>query len=382
MLRELQQGERRRDAELRRLLAELGSAIDALIERQRGELARLGAALAAAGEGPITPGLDAGMIELHRSTLGLIDSLPEDDREVARVGELLGAAATAQAAAAAELRALDGVSADAQERVSLQRLREAREEAARREEEARQREDERAREELRAAYEEALSAQKALSERTTPLVGRALSRRERQEAAAIAQEQEALGASLAALREQTEGLADSAIASFAHERLDEASGRAARTLNAADAGAGRRAQATVERVLEALIAALTDPPEQQPEFRDNPEGGEQGQQGGGQQQQQQRPFPPARELALLRLFQQEAAARTRELADAQAPASTELDEVAALQRSIHERAAELLRALQDQGGGPAPEGEGGDAPAPRPSPGEPGAPPTNEGSPQ
>jgi len=130
---------------------------------------------------------------------------------------------------------------------------------------------------------------------------------------------------------------------FAHRRIDRASGEAAgRLLGATADGEVLRHQATVVRLLQALLAALAEDNQQK--------GGEQSQGGGGGGGSSgDTPIvPELAELKLLRAMQAEAMEWTRNLDESgQRPAEGELSELADLQQELAARAAELVEKLTE-----------------------------------
>jgi hypothetical protein len=350
MAEDMEKGEQASDESLRRVLADLAQSIEQLIAAQEHELTRLAAP---------APGLDAGMIALHQNTLGVAEGAGKDVRGAQRLLELLGAAGESQAQAIVALRGepLDAPGADAHERTSLGKLREALEEARRLEREAESRDQQRARAALKKAYSEALELHLAIQGETQPLIGKELTRRDKMAARGLGEREREVHARLAELRSTTQDLDQARLFSFAHQRLDESLARAADELIAQRTGPGvQRDQAAAARVLASLVRALSE--EKKPDdFKDEQGGGGAGQ-GGGQQKPPL--IPPIAELKLLREMQAEAMDATRAAAEAGLPES-DVAAAAALQRSLADLARELLRAIQEQQGEPIPEGE---APAP------------------
>lgn len=338
MMSELDRSEQRRDEALRRLLADLKESIGRLIREQESELSRLGEAI----DGKATPPLDRPMIALHQNTLGVASKAREESREAARIAELLDSAGVSQAAAIVSLRLPDLPEADASERQSLQRLREALDEAQRLDDDAADRDAQRKRAELLKAYQEALELQAAIIGETAPLLERELSRKDRADARALGDRQDDLRASMTRLREQTSELSESGLFDFAHTRLDHAAARAASVLREGRATAGvGRDQQTVARLLRSLLEALRQDQPQKDQFRDAEEGG--GGEGGGGGQSGNGLIPPIAELKLLRMMQEEAIVRTRDLGER--PDAGQIDEIANLQRELSRRGDELMQRM-------------------------------------
>ncbi len=377
MMEDLDQTERTRDEALKRVLEDAIQSILALVEAQEAELAALGRALAS---GALT-GLDTGMIRLNADTIGVADKIRSSFRELASVAEIIDAASRAQATAITILRseAPDGVEADRAERVSLERLRAALEEAERLRREAEEKDLAQKREELRKAYVETLESQVALHAKTAPLAGQALDRRQRAGVRGLSDEQVKIRARLTTLRDENPGLADARLFEYAHERLDQTTGRAAATLAEGNVTvAVDRDQQSAIRVLQSLVEALKDPKKR--DFRDSPQDGSQGGQGG--QNGEPPLIAPLAELRLLRLMQVEVAELTMDADAARAAGTLEpgsIADVARMQQELTERAEELFEASRPE----APsreEGAGEDNPGasygapprdPPPSPGPP-----------
>lgn len=382
MARELERAARRRDAVLSRRLADLVQTLEALIASQQEQIA----ALAAAAGGADPGGLDAPMRTLHARTLAAAESIA-GERAMEPVAELVSAAGDAQAQALVHLRAeppaLDP--ADTQERLSLQKLTEARDTAVKLQEEAQRRDASRRRAELADSYRAALAEQKALNADTEPLLeqGRAggeLDRRQRLRARELGERQGAVQRSLQELAEKTTELAEAAVFTFAHQRLDESTGAAASALGAGSAGRDvARNQAAAVTVLAGLVEALGSQEDDNP-FREEEQSGGGG--GQGQGGQQAPPLvPELAELRLLRLMQQEAAQRTRDVAAlgaGDADAQAEARAVAALQRALSRQAEALLEKLQRPESPPLRPGVPG-PPAPEPDPQEPAPAPQEPG---
>ncbi len=353
MLENLENTAKNRDEVLRRFLASLIDSLEALIVEQEDQLARLlearrtGVALS-----DVNPPLDTGMTRLHANTLGVLDQAAGGPRESAGVARLIEAAADAQAAAIVALRddPINEDEAQGQEELSLAKLIEAKEEAERLDREAADRQKDRQREEIRRAYMQTLKDQTALRETTSGIVAQEPTRRTRVEARRAGEEQAALQDRLADLLERTGELKEATMIEFAHTRLDEAMGAAARRLGEghADDSVLRR-QGHAVRILQAIVEALDDSQNQEQEFREQ-EGGGGGQSGG--QGGEQPLVPPMAELRLLRAMQQEAADLTRQIGDAGGNAAAEeVEAVGRLQRGLADEAQTLLERLQQQQGG-------------------------------
>lgn len=363
MLNDLEQTAKNRDEVLRRVLASLIESLEALIAQQVEELA----ALERAKDTGQFAGLDRGMTRLHANTLGVLDEANNGPREVAPVAKIIEEAASAQVGAIGSLRRtpVDSGEAQGQEDLSLEKLREARALAEKLDREAEQREQNRKKAELKKKYAEALAKQISLRDSTQDLSGQELSRRVRNSARLIGQDQQALRDELANMQVETKELTEARVFDYAHKRLDELMAAAADRLGEGEPDAGvLRRQASAARVLQSLIDALDTSRGEDEDFRQQ----EQNQQGGGGGQGGAQPLvPPAAELKLLRAMQQEAIEMTRAAAEGEAADRGSIAEDAArLQEGIATQARELLDRLakqQQQGGPPAGvEPDKGDAP--------------------
>lgn len=344
MLDDLDSAEQRRDQALRRQLASIIDSLDSLIAQQDGQIALLSRARAGATDGA---GLDQGMLRVNQNTLGVIDQITAAGREMEVVGNLTLAAATAQGNAIGALRApADLESADAAERLSATRLRDAKAEAERIDKEAAERDAGRKRKELRAAYREALEQQMDLLKRSEPLVGRELDRRERAGVRQAGEQQDGLRVAMEDLRAKTEELADAQVFTFAHDRMNQDMLSAATALREAkvDRGVLRR-QETAARLLQSLLNALADPKDER-DFRDQAGGEEGGGGGGGQGQGNDKLIPDLAKLRLLREMQQYVLESTRAAGDdAQSVTTDDLESMGRLQREIAEQARKLLESM-------------------------------------
>lgn len=354
MLQELDKTQQRKDEALRRVLADVQQSIRTLIDAQTAQLGVLTDVMAGRGK---EQGLDQGMIGLHQNTLGVQQTVRAQVKGGERLVTLLGSAAESQTAAIAALRASpsDQPAADAAERTSLARLKDALAEAQRLDDAAEEREEDRRRDELRKAYAQMLEVQLAVGADVQPMVGQELDRRRRAAARALGAKQLELKERMSQVRSGTEGLGDVAIFDFAHRRYDAAAGGAGRSLEAGEATASTgRDVATATKVLQGLVAALDEAKKQRDEFKDEEGGGAGG--GGGDGQGQKQPMiPPIAELKLLRAMQAEAAERTRVVPEGR----DDLDAVAALQAELAKFGRQLLDKLkqdQDEGEKPAKEG--------------------------
>ncbi len=348
-LEQLDKVQKERDDALRRLLAEVVESIKALVATQQAEIF----ALAEASKRTDLSGLDTALIRLNLDTLAVSDRVQSQVKEVTRLPDLLAAASHAQGGAIKALRLTppDAADADAAERVSLQRLREALEEAQKLDQDAEGRDNDRKLAELLKAYREMLELQVALRDETTPLSNKELSRRDRAAARALGSRQQSIRERLATLREQTQEISETIVLEFAHKRLDKALDNAVRPLLDASVPASVvRDQATIIATLKSMVAALADEQKKRDDFRDDPNA--QGGGGGGEGQGKQGLLPPIAELKLLRGMQAEAAESTRALDAVKPTPDAELAELAELQGEISRMGQKMAEQLNDQQGGP------------------------------
>lgn len=346
MVEDLQNARRNREIALRRILADVLQALDRLIAEQGTQLDALLAARAQPDPLAAAHGLDAPQIALSTQTLAVAEQA-RGDRATAAIAATISRAAESQSSAVVALRARPAVLDDAErhQRESLRLLIEARDQARTQQEQAQREDRDRERRELRQAYREQLELQVAIADETAPLAEKPLDRRQRLAVRALGERQSAIQAALAELRAKTEDLADAAVFGLAHDRLDAATGLAAKRLADATADAAvRRHQRAAIRLLRALVEALDDQASDEDELRDDEGGGGGGE--GGQGGQRPPLIPPLAELRLLRHMQQELADRTRDAE--QAPDEAELRRLAEDQRRLADRGKELIERLQQQ----------------------------------
>jgi len=360
MLQDMQAAAKGRDEVLARELASLVESLDGLIRRQERELA----ALAAAAAPDALASLDAGMIALRANTLGVLDQARSAGREAREVGALIDAAAAAQADAIAALRQAPPSAAGARtgEEASLERLKEARAKAEAARQAAEDRNARRERDELRKAYRGILDAQIDVRDRTKDAAALEAGRRQRAAARELVPPQEAVRRLAADLLAKTQDLGESDLFRFAHDRLDDATGKIAARLNEGEASPAVVArQNMVIRILQGIIESLGQAGDQDDNLREPGEGDDggdsSGQQGG---QQRNRLIPESAELRLLRDQQAQALELTR--AAAEGRDADLAGDAAALQKGLFEKARALLERLQrQQPGAPAGRPPGDDA---------------------
>lgn len=351
MLEDMQNAQRTRDEALRRILASVIESLHGLIAAQQRELQALD--IAEALNDP--RGLDAGMIRLHTNTLGVESMVRVGFRELAALADLVRTAAEAQAVAIGILRApaFDAPAARTAEQESLTALRQALEEAQRQRDAAAHRDLERKRRELRRAYREALEQQVVLREETATFVDKELARRQRVTVRRLGDRQHDLREQLRQVRQLLADAEAAALFTYAHNRLDTLGSQASRTLRLGDATTGVLAdQDAIARILQSLIKALDPQSNREDEFRDQQQGGGDGQGQSGQGDEAL--IPPMAELILLREMQQEAADATRA---ADGSPEADIDALGELQAQLAAHAAELVRRVTQPQGPPRGTGE-------------------------
>lgn len=346
MLQSLKNASRNRDEVLRRKLASLIDSLEVLIKEQEKQLGLL----PPAREKGEFAGLDAGMARLHQNTLGVLDEASQGPRELQPVARAIGEAASAQSASVVALRVppINADEAEAQETISLEKLKEAKEAAERLDREAQGRQTARKRAELKRAYTEALEEQVALRTETEPLVGAESTRRTKATARTLGDRQAGLQDKMAKLESETKELSEAVMFSYAHKRLDAAMAVAAEGLKKGepDTSVVWNEDRAV-RVLQAIVKALEDSP-QDKEFRDQQQSGGQGQQGKGQPPPL---VPPVAELKLLKSMQEEAMDLTRETDADGAAGHADAERISAvgkLQKDLAEHGDTLIKKLMDR----------------------------------
>ncbi len=343
MLDELDGAEDRRRDVLRRVLASVIESLDALIRAQEGEIAHLEQARP---DGPFAQ-LAQPLFRLQGNTFGVLEQIEAGGSDLDSVARLVDQAAGAQGRAIGALRAdpADDAESLRQQRISLRRLTEARDEAERLQRQAEMEEARRERQQLRRAYAEALERQIAIRDEFGEFAGRPLDRRERRELLNLAQRQETQREELEGLRTRVMQQGEPPAFDLAHDRLDRDASSSIDLMRRPPTGPelARRQNAMV-RVLRSIVEALADDQEQ-PEFGD-----EAGGEGGGQGDGEAQALPPVAQLRLLRSMQIEAMERT-EIADEQGADASEVDEIIELQTDLSSIANRLLEELRRQQGG-------------------------------
>ncbi len=352
MLEELDNSIRNRDNALRRELASIIESIKGLIWAQQGEIDLLGGALG----GGAAVGLDQRMIALVGNTLSVRDEALGAFPETRSIAELIRQAGDAQNGAISALRRSPSDLGEASrfERASLLHLQSALEEAQRQDDQAAGRQAQHLRQELRKAYQEGLEAQTGVRDRTRPLVGGAMSRRQRALARAIAQTQDGIRVSMDELLAQTAELGDAPVFALAHAQLDRlmtASGAgltgAAVTRRALDAQEGSLA------ILSSLVEVLGERTPEEPEDFEDGSTSSGGQSGGSQNARPEPAIPPMAQLQLLRTMQQLAADQTRALSEeAGAPDAASVRAISELQGQLFQQATKLIEQMNQSPGAP------------------------------
>lgn len=337
VLEELDNVDKKRDAILKRKLADIIETLDALIRQQRAALAALGIA----EQTGVFDSLDDGMIRLHANTIGSLDTIRATDESIASFVEDAGGKQT-DAIILLRNDTLEPIRVRAREDESLALLIEAKVAAEKMMEEASDRENARRRAELRRAYREALEEQVVLRKDAGMFhAQQRLTRRQRAQLRGLGERQQTLRARLADLHEKTEELKEAKVFDFAHTRLDMLTGRAGDAMRSGEVRADvLRAQDSSIRILQGLVDALRDSESGDEDFRQ--------QQGGGSgSSQPDELLPPIGELILLRAMQDEAAILTRVLDELDAT-DMEVEEVGTLQRGLADHARDLIQKMSGQ----------------------------------
>lgn len=378
MLQDLDSGEKKRDAVLRRTLRTIIQALDQLIKDQGAAIDAL--AGVEANNGAFS-GLDQPMIALNTNTLGVAETARKGGAATQPLVPIITRASDAQAKAIKGLRAatVDPVVVREHENTSLDSLKQARERAQKLDKEAEDREQRQKTAELQKAYREALEKQLALRGETAPFAEVAeLSRRDRVLVRKLAEPQAAIRDSLADLVKKTADLQQAKVFDFAHKRLDSFTTRAAGALEGADARLALSQEDAAIKTLKGLIEAMSDAKKKDDPFDKGQQ--DSGGEGNGQGEQKKKLIPPGRELKLLRALQADVLEQTAALekTPGQTPKAA-IEELANQQRAIAEVADDLLKRSQT-GGDPAnafdglkPQdaGEPGDGAGEEPAPVEP-----------
>ncbi len=351
MMDEIERDERARQEQLRRELASLIQSIEALVITQEQEIALLDGAIE---RGEALRALDEGMIRLNRNTLGVSDQARAAGRELVTVVRLLSRAGDAQTRAIAGLRA-EAPAAEAillDEDESLDRLREARDEAARLDQQQQDLEQQQKKAELRAAYRALLERQTAVQKGIRPLADAAeLDRRDRATARELAADQTSIRRDLADVLASSEELEEAKVIEYTHQALDEATARAANALAEARPAPALSDATRAVAYLQGLLEALREDEQGDQQFAEGAGGGGGG---GGGGSGASALVPPVAELKLLRSLQAQVMIDTRLVGDGVGGAA-DIERLGKAQRDLVELGQNLMQRLQQQGGGPAPE---------------------------
>ncbi len=340
MLEQIEQAQKNRDSALRRKLASIMESIEAIIEDQQDQLARLD---------NNEKNLDPALITIRTNTLGVRDDAEAAFPETRSIAESLTSATEAQATAISSLRAdpIDLITARQSELAALTHLQAALDEAKRQDEQAANRQAQKLRDELREKYQQALDTQSEITVQTEPMVGQALNRRQRAQSRRLASEEESLRTQLAQMLSETEELSEATIFSLAHSQLDEL------FANTAEGLAGRsidpvviQDQHSIAILLTALVEVLSDSTNQDTpnEFEDGQGGSGEGQGGGGDEPV----IPPIAQIQLLRSLQQLTATQTRALNESDAPDPARIRQNGDMQRELAEKGAQLIQEMNPE----------------------------------
>ena len=353
MLNDLDEADRQRDQELQRALLSMIETIEALIRTQQAELAHLDAPN---NSDFSSEKLAPGMIQLRSNTLGVAESASMN-QETVRIAGLLGEGAAAQSDAIVALNASDPALATQHERLSLDRLNAALEEANKELDDAEQRELDKRKDELKAAYRQILEQQVSIGQQTRPLAGHRLSRRQRADTKALGRQELELAQSLQTILQEYQEITDAGVFSMTHHRLDDLLSGVGRSLSAGHVrDADPRKQASVEALLRGLIESLDDPEPSDDPFSSG-SGGQSGQQ--GQNGSPKQLIPPLAELRLLKTVQTDLLDQTR-FADDTGASADEASEIGQLQSEIARQSDLLLEKLKNQNKPQEPQPQGPD----------------------
>jgi hypothetical protein len=355
MKEDLDDDEKRQAMMLKLKLQEIAQAIERLIKEQEKQIGALEAAQRAQGG---YDGLDKGMIALNQNTLGVGDQA-RAVKGLEPVVKLLGKASDSQADAVKALRSppVDPEPVRMLENESLDALKTALERAKEMGKKAAESEERQKLAELKQKYAEALKEQERLRAETSGFAGmKELSRRDKVLVRRLGEGQTAVGESLAALHDGTKELKEAAVFDYAHKRLAETSGGAAKALEQGEAATALRPQDASIATIKSVIEALTDPKNDSKFSQGAQSGGGGGGGGGGGQGL----IPPARQLRLLRMIQSDIARATNEVnqGGADAVAGGAAEDIAKQQRDIATVGLELIKKMSSGTGG----GGGGEIP--------------------
>lgn len=339
-IKQLDEGEKIRDETLRRMLASLVESLEILVDDQLFALTKLEEVDDV--RDPVHA-LDEGMVSIYGRTASAEVQAAAGGGDVAVITERLGRASAAQERAIAALRA-EGAQADRVrgfERTSLDHLEAALAEAKKAEEDAGERADERERAELRQEYTRMAELQRAAIQSTLPLTERALDRRERAEARAVASKQDGIIEGVNQLATDFESITETPVFELAHRRIVALSGGVSEHLRDGSPGArDTRSQESIAALLEQLAASLASEPDSGEGFEQDSASSQGGGGGGGSGGDDPPAIPPLAELEVLRMLQDQAAQLTEQAAEtAQA---LDLDDAVTLQREVADHARELL----------------------------------------
>lgn len=354
----IEEARKARVEELRRRMESLVDSLQGLIKAAEDEVIAL-----AQVEGPEDrDGLAAraeAMIRLQRNTLAVASEATSADE---RIGRLVARAAEHQAASIGDLRTdpSDLDAARESEERGLASLREALELAQAAAERLAEEQADAERARLLAAYRLMLETQTGIrveTERLVPAEGERLGRRGLMASRRLATDEEALGESMRALREEFAAVEDSLVFSMTHRNLDAWIAEAASRLRD-----GRPDAVAIERetmVIEAiggLIEAI-DRERQPPDdpFGQQQAGGAGGEPGGDQGNQPQPLIPPIAELKMLRTLQMQVLDATRRLDRSSVEGEdreARLAELSRMQSDLHGVGSALLSTLEPEMMGP------------------------------
>ncbi len=375
MLQDMEESQKARDEQLKRMLASIIETIEGLVQQQTQELARLDAA---AENQAALRALDQGMIRMNQNTLAAVDTIRAAGPEAAAIGSFVSRAADAQQRAIRELRPAAGddikpAEVRTHENQSLEFLKQALAKAQESKDDAEEREQRRKMAELKQFYRQMLEQQVALRAETEPFTKIAdLSRRDRVLVRKLGERQAEIRAEIKALLEKTKELTEAKVFEHAHQSLDRHLDRAVGSLADAKPAGSLRPQDQAIGVLKGILEALTDPKDDQ-KFSEQQSASSGG---GGGAQGEQPLIPPAKELRLLKGLMTDLAEQTSTLSNEEKPDDAALNELGDEHRRLTDIAQGLIERLERRPAPTLPQ-PGAEPPVPEPKepgPGEPAEP--------
>ncbi len=342
MMNQMQGQQKKQQEMLRRMLAKLEESIAKLLDQQKAQLSRL-------KEAKEPPALADPLATLRRNTMAVAEEARGGDKTVA-VAKLIDLAVQSQSDAIFFLRGSQQEPAITSESDAVTHLEEALKLVRAQKKKEEQAEQQQQREQLKGEYEKLAKDQDALTDRTTLLADVAeLNRRQRAEAAQIAQAQSELQA---AAKKLAEKVGDAPVFQHLHQTIDESATRASEELRAARASAQVVFdQQAISQSLRLMAKALDDANKEEDPFDD----AQTQQQGDDAQQQGAQPkpklVPDIAELRLLRGLQEALYRQTRAVDESNLTDSQRvrmLDDLANRQQRVRVLSEAVIQKLTNQ----------------------------------